>query len=289
MAALEAQPPAVRAGVMGDLAGAQLICLSEDIAREALEAGFSSGQLIRLPNGVDSRAVARTLPVRAVDDDRPTILFAGRLDEQKGIDVLLLAFAELRAERKVNLLVAGTGPLLDELRGLARELRVSSSVHFLGRRHDVWGLLRSATICCLPSRGEGMSNTLLEAMAAGTAVVASRIPANEEVLGGEEAGLLVALDDVEELKTVLARLLDDRGLRERLTKAAQKRVRNLYDLEVVAAAHADLFAGLRPGPRPGRIRITGRFLRARADDLRRGLRHFVAFPRRPAERRPGGK
>ena len=80
----------------------------------------------------------------------------------------------LNIESTGEFVVVGEGPQRDALKGLAARWGLRDCVHFLGRRDDVWGLLRGCTVCALPSRSEGISNTLLEALAAGAPVVSFR-------------------------------------------------------------------------------------------------------------------
>lgn len=279
IAALNELPPPLRDEVQFDLAQAELICISEDIAREAREAGFAPDHLVRIPNGVEVPREAETPAVLPFGDHTPTILFAGRLDRQKGPDRLLHAFARLKQE--AHLLLAGDGPERGRLEAEAAELGVAERVRFLGRRHDVWGLLRGATVCCLPSRAEGLSNTLLEALAAGAPIVASDIPANAEVLqpeGGEPIGLVADADDPPALAAALDRALGDADLRAQLSAAGKARIAGTYAMDVVAERHLELFARLRgtAGPRPGLVRLAGRFALARGHDLRRALTRYLA-------------
>ena len=179
------------------------------------------------------------------------MLFAGRLDPQKGVDVLLDALAALPAPRP-RVLLAGEGPEEGALRDRAARLGVAADVSFLGRRIDVAGLLRGATVCCLPSRSEGLSNTLLEALAAGTPVVASDLASFSEVTGsdatGDPAALLVPQGDPAALARALARVLSDPALRQRLAAAGSQRVQ-AYAMDRVVQAHLELLERL-PSPRP---------------------------------------
>ncbi|MEZ6183547.1 MAG: glycosyltransferase family 4 protein [Planctomycetota bacterium] len=267
MSALEGLPPSDRDLVLQGLSEAQLVCISDEIAEEARQTGFASARLARIPNGVDVEAVAAATPVQPLSD-APTVLFAGRLDRQKGVDLLLHAFAEVaEALPLARLLLAGSGPQAGELRELAEQLGVLERVAFLGRRDDVWGLLRGATVCALPSRSEGISNTLLEALAAGAPVVASDIPPNREVLG-DGCGVLVPSDDVGAFAHALITLLDDPAARAAFARQGRVRVREVFDMPKVVEAHAELFARLGAARRrPGAFGFTRRFLASRGGDL----------------------
>lgn len=273
VAAIEALGGRARAGALRDLRQATIVCLSEELVGEAEAIGLGA-ERCKIPNGV-----APPPPGEAVlplgEGGPPTVLFLGRLTQQKGVDVLLDAFARVELEgigpeHAPVLLLAGEGPAREELEAQADRLGISERVVFLGRRADVWGLLRGATACCLPSRGEGISNALLEALVAGCPVVASEIPANAEVLAGE-AGLLARPEDPADLAAQLTRLLSDPELRERLAARGQERIAERYALDVVAASYEELFQGLPRRPRPALAELGPRFLGARAASARRAL------------------
>ena len=162
-----------------------------------------------------------------------------------------------------------------ELEAISQRDGMADRVHFLGRRDDVWGLLRGATICAMPSRSEGLSNFLLEAMSAGAPIVATWIRPNREALG-EGNALLVPADDVGAFAHALSDLLGNPALRARLASAGRARVRSVFAMEKVVSAYVDLFEQLPPGTqRPtSPLRFAGRFLGARGADVRRVVRRL---------------
>ncbi|MCA8921265.1 MAG: glycosyltransferase family 4 protein [Planctomycetes bacterium] len=275
MSALQGLAIRDREQVLRGLSAAQLVCISDEIAAEARQMGFRAEHMSRIPNGVDVDAVAAAAPVQPLGD-APTILFAGRLDRQKGVDLLLHAFATFAEELPLaRLLLAGSGPQAKELRELAAQLGVAERVAFLGRRDDVWGLLRGCTVCALPSRSEGISNTLLEALAAGAPVVASDISPNREVIG-EGCGVLVPSDDVGAFAHALRTLLNRPADRSRLALLGRARVREAFDMPRVVEAHAELFAQLGAGrARPGALGFTRRFVASRGGDVWRLSRRLL--------------
>jgi phosphatidylinositol alpha-mannosyltransferase len=169
-----------------------------------------------VPNGVevDRFALGDTVPTT-----RPTIVFVGRLEPRKGAAVLVDAFAAL--ERDADLWMAGDGPQRDKLRR-----RAVPRVEWLGRVTDEEkaARLRRADIACFPAiDGESFGIVLLEAMAAGAAVVASDIDGYRDVARHGIEALLVPPGDVDALVGALRRLLDDSAERERLVTAGRKR------------------------------------------------------------------
>jgi glycosyltransferase involved in cell wall biosynthesis len=144
--------------------------------------------------------------------------------------------------------VVGDGPLRDELSALAGNLGVGSDVRFLGYRDDIAPLLDRADLFVLPSRAEGISNALLEAMAVGLPVVASAVSGNTDVIEPEVNGLLVEADDPASLAATVLRLLDEPGLRRRLGGEARRTVETRYSIEHVGERYVDLYRELVSRP-----------------------------------------
>ncbi len=170
-----------------------------------------------LPNGVDVPAYATPDPWPS---GRPAIFFVGRHEGRKGLGVLLEAFATL--ERDAVLWIAGDGPETDAHRARAPR----ANVEWLGpiTEEEKAARLRGATIACFPSiEGESFGVVLLEAMAAGSAIVASDLTGYRHVARDGEEALLVPPDDAAALRAGLQRVLDDEALRARLVAAGQAR------------------------------------------------------------------
>jgi glycosyltransferase involved in cell wall biosynthesis len=182
-----------------------------------------------------------------------------RLVSQKGHEVLLQA---LTALPEVTALFAGDGPLRGELELRARQLGVADRTVFLGNVQDVPGLLARADLFVLTSVNEGLPLSILEAMAAGLAVVATRVGGTPEVVVDEGTGLLVAPGDPGSTAAAIRRLMKDDGLRDRLGRNGQLVVRERFRaermVEDVITLYEELLAGRareRPadtrGPRAG--------------------------------------
>ncbi len=188
--------------------------VSEDAKRQVTQT--FGGECEILPNGVDvdSFAVGRTSPAPA-----PAILFVGRHERRKGLAVLLDAFAGL--DRDADLWVIGDGGHRDALRG-----RGVPRVEWLGRvpEEEKQARYRGATVACFPALdGESFGVVLVEAMAAGTAVVASDIDGYRTVSRDGREALLVPPGDADALRTALRSLLDDPVRRESLVAAGRTR------------------------------------------------------------------
>jgi phosphatidylinositol alpha-mannosyltransferase len=196
-------------------------------SREWAEPWFP-GHYHIIPNGVDSGVFCpgRRLP-EAVSDLLPYILFVGRIEKRKGLEVLLKAMPGLlRARPEVNLVVAGSGPLESRCHALCRELGINSRVRFLGQVDAgiLPGLYANCSIFASPALGgEAMGIVLVEAMAAGACVVASSIPGYDEVITHDRDGVMVTPGDPSALTDALVHLLSSPAERARLSTAARKR------------------------------------------------------------------
>jgi glycosyltransferase involved in cell wall biosynthesis len=164
--------------------------------------------------------------------DTVLIGYVGRLDRGKNVGGLIRAYNSARKYlASSKLVIVGTGPLDLELRRLARNLGIESEVILLGRRYDVPALLQAIDIFVIPSFFEGYSNALLEAMAAGKAIVASDIPGNREILGSDW-GFFFNPTDLHALERLLVELGGNLGLRTACGVRAN-RLAGKYDLDTV--------------------------------------------------------
>lgn len=192
---------------------------------EAWEGRSLREKALVIPNGI---ALDDPPVPKPWEHSRPYVLAIGRHVMQKGFDVLLRALAELRAsgDPGFDLLLAGDGPENTRLRALAAEQRLDGCVHFVGQvdRARALALFAGCLFFVLPSRHEAFGLVNLEAMAAGKAVVATRVGGVPEVVADGESGCLVPPEDVSALAGALARVANDADLRARLGAAGRRRV-----------------------------------------------------------------
>ena len=190
-----------------------------------------------IPNGVDGGMYR--------DDGRawspPRILSAGRVVYQKGFDLGLRALAQLTG-LEWEWRIAGDGSQLEALRALANELGISQRVIFLGwlERGELSRCYHQANIFLFPSRHEGMPNAVLEAMASGLPVVATRIAGSEELVLDGETGALVKAEDVDALRESLRSLLTAEKMRVQMGHAARLRVEKEYSWEKAARQYSEI-------------------------------------------------
>lgn len=229
----------------------QFITVTSDLERWLVEdVGLPERKVLTIPNGVDltrfghadRRGARRSL---GLPEDGLVLGTVGRLDPVKDQAGLLRAFADLLpAHPEAWLVAAGDGPCREELLGLAARLGVSGRVRFLGERLDVPAVLATMDLFVLPSIGEGMSNTLLEAMASSLPVVATRVGGNPELIEDGVNGRLVRAQDPGALAAAIAAYLDDSHLRALHGKASRERAADHFGLERMTEAYVSLYGRL---------------------------------------------
>ena len=189
--------------------------------------GIRRERITTICNGVDTgkfrpavHKPAGVLAAPLLDDGLVVIGTVGRLQPVKDQQTLVRAFADMVRESddaaaKARLLLVGNGPLRDTLAQLAQSLGIAHLATFTGDRTDVAQLLQCVDVFVLPSLAEGISNTVLEAMATGLPVVATRVGGNVELVEDGDNGALFEPGDVASLKGLLARYVDDPAMRRR--------------------------------------------------------------------------
>jgi glycosyltransferase involved in cell wall biosynthesis len=200
--------------------------------------------VVVLENGVDlERFLA--LPPPAPVAGRVTVGAVANLRPVKGLDVLVRAAAWLSHKHpQVTFRVAGEGEQRGELEAAVRAAGLAGRFELPGATADVPGFLAGLDVAVLPSRAEGMSNALLEYMAAGRPVVATAVGATPDVVVDGEHGLLVPPGDEAALAAALARLLGEPGLAGRLAAAARRRACERYSREAMVRRFEDYYVSL---------------------------------------------
>ena len=250
----EKTPPArVAAARVFRRAGFVTAC-SADLASRAVALGAPADRLAVVPYGVDTTRFAPSAEVRArlrrsaaLDAATPVVFAAGRLVRKKGFEYLIDALPRL--DPGVRLVLAGRGDLDGELRDRAAAAGVADRVRFLGdvSQDDVAAWLAAADIAVVPSvrddsgNVDGLPNTVLEALASGTPVVATPAGGIGTVIDNGQNGLIVPEKDAAALAAAVATLVADRARGERLGAAARARVAARFGWETTAAALEDAY------------------------------------------------
>jgi glycosyltransferase involved in cell wall biosynthesis len=188
-----------------------------------------------IPNGVP----LPSLGASRSSMNQATVLYVGTLKREKGLDVLLRAW--VRVPERARLVIAGDGPERAPLEKLAAELGVGTRVDFLGMRSDVPDLMRAAEVFVLPSRSEGMSNALLEAMSFALPCIATRIPGSADLLQDKVSGLLVPSEQEDAMAGAIAEVLVNRELAARLGTEARADVEASHSIGPIARRHQALY------------------------------------------------
>ncbi|HAH07972.1 MAG TPA: hypothetical protein DCM05_15850, partial [Elusimicrobia bacterium] len=226
----------------------QFACVAQDLLDELREHGLGEGALV-VPNGVDLAAyrppsLEEKTALRK-DLCKPGLLFlyVGRLAPEKRLDPFLGSFAEALREAKTvaTFLMAGSGPEEGRLRERIRALGLEGRARVLEPRHDIAELYAAADVFVLPSVSEGLSNALLEAMAAGLAVLASRVGGTREAVAEGTTGLLYDPNDPVDEKKQLVRLLSEPGLIFRLGREGRAVAEARYSIVRTAQRYLELY------------------------------------------------
>ena len=227
---------------LGRTAFTQWIATTQAVRDALLRAGVDESRILVIPNGVDLLDKPARQPLAPVR----RFLYLGRLSTNIERDVpgLLRAFDAVADQvGDAELALVGGGDLLEQTRSLAQACRNAGRIRVMGPGNPAeW--LTWADCFVLPSRREGLSNALLEAMAAGLPCIANDIPPNREVLADGDAGMLVPVEDAERLQEAMLRCAADVGHAGQLAQAARTRVEKRYSIRGVAMEYADLYAAL---------------------------------------------
>jgi glycosyltransferase involved in cell wall biosynthesis len=241
-----------------------VVANSEAVRQDVLQSGqVPTSKVLVVRNGVAAHRFAGTSdgapgPALAVTPGAPVIGVVANLRRCKGVDIFLAAWREVvRHFPKATALLAGDGPLREALERRAAELDVAASVRFLGTCRDVPALLSLVDLVVHPSFEEGLPNAVLEAMAAGKAVVATDVGGTSEAVLDGETGRLVPARDAAALAHAMLWCLRHPGETACYGEAARRRAREHFAIEAMVGRYAALYRQLTEngarGPHPRRF------------------------------------
>jgi sugar transferase (PEP-CTERM/EpsH1 system associated) len=229
----------------------RLLSVSSRLAeRMSAATGFPLERIQVIRNGVDlgrfqggDRAAARA--ALGLGDGEVAVGTAGRLVPVKDQQQLVRALGTLvRAGAPAAGLIAGEGPLRQDLEQLIAAEGVQGRVRLLGHRPDIERVLAALDVFVLPSLSEGLSNTILEAMASGVPVVATRVGGADELVVDGETGVLVTPGSLDALTGAIDGLVRDAGRREAMAAAGRRRALGTFGLSRMLQDYAALYRGL---------------------------------------------
>jgi glycosyltransferase involved in cell wall biosynthesis len=226
------------------------IALNTEVRQELISIGYPAENVFDIPNGVDDSVYC---PVESRESlkrslgmpDEKIVLYTGRiLFVQKRLDWLVNALSKIKDPPGFTLYIIGEGPDADVLKCLCGQLCVNAKVHILGNVDTIAPFLQAADVFVLPSEYEGVSNSVLEAMASGLAVIATDIPGNRELLDDGVTGLLIPCGDEERLISAVHSLTGDGERAALLGRQARAKVCQKYSLGIIVRKYSDLYARL---------------------------------------------
>ncbi len=216
--------------------------------------GFDASNIKVIPNGVDGvRFSQRTDESRHIARDKlslPNGTFvigsvANFFERVKGLDVLIDAFAKVATQHaNTHLVLVGYGPLEKELRSQVGRLKLDERITFAGRVECVEEVLPAFDIFACPSRSEGLSNAVLEAMATGLPCVVTDVSDHRSMFGPIDSELIVPPEDAMQLAHAMTRLIDNANLRSAAGTAARKLIEERYSFDACAEAYKKMYARL---------------------------------------------
>jgi len=192
--------------------------------------------VVQIPNAIDLNLI----PKKSTKQFKNQLIFAGRLSKEKGIEILLESASQL--PNNYHLLIAGSGPLEEKVRRLSDE---KTNLHYLGyqSKQNMLSLIRGSDLLIQPSLEEGISSTLLEAMACGTCVLGSDIEGISEVIENNKTGLLVEPNNSDELLNKILYLLPKKEKRLSMANEGLERVKK-YDWKIVGKLYLNFYESL---------------------------------------------
>jgi len=212
--------------------------------------GISARKIQRIYNGVDIHRFHpgndNPLPEGFADDQSIIFGTVGRMHGVKDQLNLARAFIELRKRspqraKNLRLVMVGEGPLQKECRRMLEDEGAHDFAWLPGARNDIPEILRALTVFVLPSQAEGISNTILEAMATGLPVIATRVGGNPELVDEGKTGLLVPAQDALALAEAMSRYVDNAELIEKHAATGLKRVRETFSLQNMLENYAAVY------------------------------------------------
>ena len=223
----------------------RIVCVSDDSAGLSAHDGLPTKKICRIWNGIDIERFTFVGP----QSSGPAVM-VGRLSPEKDVETLIRAMARIvQARPSFRLEIAGDGVCRPLLEKLAAELGLENHVRFLGNVRDVAAVLARGCLFVLPSLTEGISLTLLEAMARGLPVVTTRVGGNPEVVAEGQTGLLVPPGNPDLLADAIVRMVSDVTTARRMGEAGRRRVEECFDTREMVRRYESLYEGFRPETR----------------------------------------
>jgi glycosyltransferase involved in cell wall biosynthesis len=225
------------------IAGATICYVTEDLRASYRKAHAGLPTKV-IPNGVESMERSRFSRPAELRKEWFNLLVVGRLDTVKGHHIAVEAMAKEGLSPDIHLHVVGLGPREQELRALAHSFGIADRVHMLGFRRNVYDYIAHCNVLLMPSLHEGLPYTLLEAMALGTPIIASRVGGLVEVIENQSTGLLIPPRDVTALAQAIVRLRQEPQLSHQIGENARSLQHARYSLLTMGTLYLSVYRNL---------------------------------------------
>ncbi|MDX1778607.1 MAG: glycosyltransferase family 4 protein, partial [Thermodesulfobacteriota bacterium] len=170
-----------------------------------------------------------------------TVIYTGRLSPEKGIDFLLRCFSRVVQSNNCQLIIIAEGPEKIHIMKHIDQLALSDVIRVIPRVDEIAPYLKAADLFVLPSQFEGLSNSLLEAMACGLPVISTRVGGSIDIIENNVNGLLVEYGDEDGLSQAISRVLDDSDLACALGNHARETVEGTQDIDSIADQYSKVY------------------------------------------------
>ncbi len=225
----------------------RIVILNREMLQELQTISYNPHRVVYIPNGVDLTIYCESYERESLRKqlgitEEKVILYTGRLARQKGLEFLIHAFASLSVVIPVKLYIMGSGRELPRLKRLVKQYDAEHRIKILPAVEEVVTYLQIADIFVMPSLYEGLSNSILEAMACAVPVVATRVEGNVGLIEDGVTGVLVSRDHHQNLTAALTFLLEHPDKARELGLKAKQAVHEKYDLRIVAEQYQALYS-----------------------------------------------
>ncbi len=227
----------------------RIIMVSKTVEQELRSEAVDPEKLCRISNGVNLKSYhtggdKRQLRKKLKIPDRKTVIYTGRLSPEKGVDFLLRSFCKVSRSISCQLIIIAEGPELKYILHLIDRFALSAVVRVIPNVEEIAPYLKASDLFVLPSQFEGLSNSLLEAMACGLPVISTRVGGSIEIIESGVNGLLVEYNDEDGLSQAISHVCEDSELAAALGKHARQTIEKKHAMESIADQYLQVYERL---------------------------------------------
>ena len=224
----------------------RIIMVSKTVEQELMAEAINPKKLCRISNGVDLKSYDKgenkgQTRNKLKIPDRKTVIYTGRLSPEKGVDFLLRCFSKVIKSTSCQLIIVAEGPEKNHIMKRIDQLALSDVILVIPPADEIAPYLKAADLFVLPSQFEGLSNSLLEAMACGLPVISTRVGGSIDVIESGVNGLLVESNDENGLFQAISNVLEDSHLADNLGKHARETIEEKHDMDSIADQYSKVY------------------------------------------------